>query len=160
MKKRSSAKSRAERPSRVPPKRARTADAGTIPQRPTASRSFPPARVRDAGLTGGETSARRDGVTADDLAPETLLDEAGGGDPGDLRTIAPADSALSVVDASAAGLGDGPDEAEDAQASPIARAELERLRRRIARAGASPNDFEPAERSAGTPGRARNAPRH
>lgn len=124
------------------------------PTRAGSRRSFPRSRVREAGLTGGET-VDRGRVTADDLAPETLLDDRGGMDPGTVRSAPPADATLRVVDASAAGLGDGNDEAEDAQESPISRAEHERLRRRVARAGA-PGDVEPAERAAGRPGHDRN----
>lgn len=149
------------KPRRAPPKRAGSReDLEAVSLRPELERSFPPSRVREAGFTGGETPERRDGVTADDLSPSTLIDEAGGGDPGDLRANQASDTALSLVDASAVGLGGGTDEAEDARESPISRAEHRRLQRRVARAGTDPNDVEPAERGAGAPGRERNARSH
>lgn len=114
---------------------------------------YPPRRVRDAGLTGGETP-QRDRVTADDAAPETLLDDEGGENPAEQRAHRAADTDLSVVDASAIGAGGGRDEAEDAQADPLSPAELRRVRRRIARSGASL--AEPNESRAGSPGRRRN----
>jgi hypothetical protein len=114
---------------------------------------YPPARVREAGLTAGETP-HPERNTADDAAPDTLLDDAGGQDPADPRGPRAADTALSVVDGSAIGAGGGRDEAEDAQATPIAPGELRRVRRRIARSGASL--LEPNESRAGSPGRRRN----
>jgi len=93
---------------------------------------FPARRVREAGLTGGETT-RRGQVTADDAAPATLIDEAGGGDPADVRGPQAADSTLSVVGPEAIGAGDGLDEAEQAQADPIKPDELERIRERVGR---------------------------
>ena len=48
--------------------------------------------------------------TADDLEPETLLDETGGGTP--LTTANADDSSLSIVDESEIGGGQGLDEAE------------------------------------------------
>lgn len=114
---------------------------------------YPAARVREAGLTAGET-AHPERNTADDAAPDTLLDDEGGQSPADQRGPRVADAALSVVDASAIGAGGGRDEAEDAQAEPIAADELRRLRRRIARSGASL--MEPNESRAGSPGRQRN----
>ncbi|MDB6060822.1 MAG: hypothetical protein JWM78_925 [Verrucomicrobiaceae bacterium] len=59
-------------------------------------------RVREAGFTGGETTHD---ITADDLSPETLLDE-------DYQLANPADKKLRVVDADEIGGGNGKDEAE------------------------------------------------
>lgn len=119
---------------------------------------FPPRRVREAGLTGGETP-ERDRVTADDAAPETLLDDEGGQNPADPRGPRAADAALSIVDESAIGAGGGRDEAEDAAVDPISPEEHARLTQRVARAGNSINDLELNEARAGNPGRERNARR-
>ena len=123
------------------------------PGRRARAAPYPPARVREAGLTAGET-AHPERNTADDAAPDTLLDDAGGRDPADTRGPRAADTALSVVDASAIGAGGGRDEAEDARVDPISPAEHRRLRQRIARSGASL--LEPHESRAGSPGRSRN----
>ena len=114
---------------------------------------YPPSRVREAGLTAAETP-HPERNTADDLAPDTLLDDEGGMNPADPRGPRAADTALSVVDPSAIGAGGGRDEAEDAQVDPISPAEHRRLKQRIARSGASL--LEPNESRAGSPGRRRN----
>jgi len=114
---------------------------------------YPARRVREAGLTGGETP-QRGRVTADDATPETLLDDAGTQNPADVRGPRPADSMLSVVDASAIGAGGGRDEAEDAQVDPISKEEHRRLTERVARSGTTL--MEPNEGRAGSPGRRRN----
>lgn len=78
--------------------------------RPAASEreEFPRKRVREAGQTGG---ARPDGdVTADDLAPETLLDEDRSRTPSARAARQASDTALSVVDESAIGSGRTEDE--------------------------------------------------
>jgi hypothetical protein len=116
---------------------------------------FPPRRVREAGLTGGETP-QRDRITADDASPETLLDDEGGMDPAEQTGPRPADTSLSVVDAAAIGAGGGRDEAEDAQVDPISPDELRRLRARVARSGGDVTNMEPYEMRAGSPGRRRN----
>lgn len=116
-------------------------------------RGYPGARVREAGMTAGET-AHPERNTADDAAPDTLLDDEGGTNPADQRGPRAADTALSVVDASAIGAGGGRDEAEDAQVHPISPEEHRRIRQRVARSGASL--LEPNESRAGNPGRSRN----
>ena len=72
---------------------------------------IPAARVREAGMTGGETG--RGDVTADDAAPETLIDEDGADAPvlrqPDARA---ADTALHRVPPELIGGGTGKDEAE------------------------------------------------
>lgn len=114
---------------------------------------YPPSRVREAGLTAAETP-HPERNTADDLSPETLLDDSGGMNPADEHEPRPADTALSVVDSGAIGAGGGRDEAEDARVNPISPEEHRRLKRRIARSGASL--LEPHESRAGSPGRRRN----
>jgi hypothetical protein len=116
---------------------------------------FPRQRVREAGKTAGETT-RPQRNTADDAAPDTLLDDEGGQTPADQRGPMPADTALSVVDQSAIGAGGGSDEAEDARRHPISRAELARIKRRVARSGGAVANVEPYESRAGNPGRERN----
>jgi hypothetical protein len=119
---------------------------------------FPPRRVREAGTTAGETT-HPGRNTADDLAPDTLLDDAGGQDPADQRGPLAADSTLSVVEPSAIGAGDGLDEAEQARREPITREEHARLRRRVGRSGGDVAQLDPNERRAGSPGRRRNRSR-
>ncbi|GAC1032880.1 hypothetical protein thsps21_37090 [Pseudomonas sp. No.21] len=85
-------------------------------------REFPDRRVREAGMSGGETLGRslhEDGVSADDLSPETLIDENEtrvGRDPGG---VVPADKDLSVVGRDEIAAGDGLDEAEEARTRPL-----------------------------------------
>lgn len=116
-----------------------------------------PRRVREVGLTGGETP-ERDRVTADDAAPQTLIDEGGGTDPAEPLPRA-ADAEMTIVDASAAGLGGGTDEAEDAIDDPVSPQELRRIRARVARSGGALTNVEPNESSAGSPGRERAPPK-
>lgn len=83
--------------------------------------SFPPERVREAGMTGGEAlgpDVHEDGITQDDLSPETLFDE-GGESPRERGHGLPADKDLSVVEADAVGIGYGLDEAEMGRAMPL-----------------------------------------
>lgn len=71
-------------------------------------------RARNAGMSGGEiehTAATDPLVTADDLSPETLLDE----DAVDNDGLVVADKDLSIVDEFEIGGGSGLDEAELAQ---------------------------------------------
>jgi hypothetical protein len=83
--------------------------------------SYPPERVREAGMTGGEAlgqDVHEDGITQDDLSPETLLDE-GGETAAERGRGLPADKDLSVVDDDAVGIGYGLDEAEMGRAVPL-----------------------------------------
>lgn len=81
---------------------------------------FPPSRVREAGLTGGPL---RQDVTADDLSPETLLDDRLSRTPSAHDDREALDTLLSDVPESAIGAGEGLDEAEDAEADRMAPAE-------------------------------------
>jgi len=108
-----------------------------------ARAEFPPARTRKAGLTGGETP-ERDEVTADDLTPETLLDDdpshtpdAGGRDPND--------AVLRALDAGRSGVSVGADEAELAEQRPVGHKEAERLRHLAERHARDLNAVEPYE---------------
>lgn len=78
---------------------------------------FPPARVREAGMSGGEMPDETvDGkVTADDLAPETLLDEDRSHSPAARAGRDSADTVLSDAGEDDIGAGRGKDEAELAQ---------------------------------------------
>jgi hypothetical protein len=120
-----------------------------------SAQRFSARRVREAGLTAGETP-RPDTNTADDLAPDTLLDDEGGQEPAEQHGPEPADTALTVTGDIGLGLGGGPDEAEAARADPISRAEHRRLQQRIARSGGGVATLEPHESRAGSPGRRRN----
>lgn len=94
-------------------------------ERPAAdlAREFPPRRVAESGMTGGEAlsdSLHEDNVTYDDLSPDTLLDETGARDrhePG--GNGGPADKTLRRVEASEIGGGTGLDEAELARSAPL-----------------------------------------
>ncbi|MDH4557469.1 phosphotransferase system, HPr-related protein [Pseudomonas sp. BN417] len=85
-------------------------------QRPAGEveKEFPPERVAESGMTGGETltdSEHEDNVTLDDLSPDTLYDLTG--------TSAPADADLRRVDESEIGGGIGLDEAELGRSAPL-----------------------------------------
>lgn len=83
---------------------------------------FPPKRVREAGMTGGEAlgpDIHEDGITQDDLSPETLYDESGARSPNERGHGRAADESLSVVQGSEIGGGYGLDEAELAQVLPL-----------------------------------------
>ena len=85
-------------------------------------REFPREREAQAGMTGGETladSAHEDGVSLDDLSPDTLIDETGARSPDEPGANRPADKDLSVVDESQIGGGIGLDEAELARSAPL-----------------------------------------
>ena len=112
-------------------------------------------RVREAGRTAGETDhpARN---TADDLAPDTLLDQEGGQEPAEQHGPQSTDTLMRVVDESGIGAGAGRDEAEEAQVNPISADEHRRLQQRVARSGGDVTALEPNESRAGSPGRRRN----
>ncbi|AVD89810.1 phosphotransferase system, HPr-related protein [Pseudomonas sp. SWI44] len=84
---------------------------------------FPPRRVAESGMTGGEAlsdSLHEDNVTLDDLSPDTLLDETGARDPHEPGTgDGPADKTLRQVQAHEIGGGIGLDEAELARSAPL-----------------------------------------
>jgi len=82
-----------------------------------AEQDFPPRRVRAAGMTGGEAQPLGQEITADDMSPETLLDEEGAEPPSAHadEDDKPADKRLRVVPGSEIGGGRGKDEAELAQ---------------------------------------------
>ena len=81
-----------------------------------------PDRVAESGMTGGETltdSLHEDGVTLDDMSPDTLLDETGARDPHEPGEGGPADQELRYVDEDEIGGGFGLDEAELARSAPL-----------------------------------------
>lgn len=84
---------------------------------------YPPRRVAESGMTGGEAlsdSLHEDNVTLDDLSPDTLLDETGARDPDEPGMAGgPADQALRHVEAHEIGGGIGLDEAELARSAPL-----------------------------------------
>ena len=88
-------------------------------QRPAGEveKEFPPERVAESGMTGGETltgSEHEDNVTFDDLSPDTLYDLTGTSTP-----ETPADADLRRVDESEIGGGIGLDEAELGRSAPL-----------------------------------------
>lgn len=85
-------------------------------------REFPARRRREMGLTGGETlhdNEVEDGVSLDDLAPETLIDEAGTESPLDPPGSTPLDRELHIRGESEIGGGTGLDEAEEGRVRPL-----------------------------------------
>ncbi|MFV3331270.1 phosphotransferase system, HPr-related protein [Pseudomonas sp. NY15437] len=85
-------------------------------------REFPAQRRREMGLSGGETlgdSAVEDGVSMDDLAPETLIDEEGTESPLDPADSTPVDQELHIRRESEIGGGIGLDEAEEGRVHPL-----------------------------------------
>lgn len=79
-------------------------------------------RLREAGQSGGETLGEgeyEDGVSMDDLSPETLLDESGARSPREPGERGPLDQDLSIVDGDQIGAGGGLDEAELARRDPL-----------------------------------------
>lgn len=79
-------------------------------------------RVREAGLSGGETLGEgeyEDGVSMDDLSPETLIDESGARSEREPGERGPLDQDLSIVNADEIGAGSGLDEAELARRDPL-----------------------------------------
>lgn len=90
---------------------ARDGRAGDLRSAAEIDREYPLRRERDAGLTAGELPGRN--LTADDLAPETLLDEDGARDEfGDDSEQLPADQSLRTVGSEEIGGGTGLDEEE------------------------------------------------
>jgi len=94
-------------------------------ERPAAevAAEYPPRRVAESGMTGGEAlsdSLHEDNVTLDDLSPDTLLDETGARDPDEPGMAGgPADKTLRDVEAHEIGGGIGLDEAELARSAPL-----------------------------------------
>lgn len=119
---------------------------------------FPGRRVREAGMTGGETP---DGEsTADDLTPETLLDSEPSRTPHATEARRPADQSMRVQDAARIGAGGGLDEAEMAQREPVGEQTAKAAQERSRRHAADPNSVEPhaaAERRAAAEQAGRNS---
>lgn len=79
---------------------------------------FPPERVREAGLTAGSVADHQ--PTADDLSPETLIDESGARSPREPGTDeGPIDKEMHLVGENSIGGGNGMDEAELGRARPL-----------------------------------------
>ncbi|MFV3382169.1 MULTISPECIES: phosphotransferase system, HPr-related protein [Pseudomonas] len=85
--------------------------------------AFPPGRVAESGMTGGEAlsdSLHEDNVTFDDLSPDTLYDQTGARDPHEPGGVGgPADKTLRRVQEHEIGGGVGLDEAELARSNPL-----------------------------------------
>ncbi|WP_449433029.1 phosphotransferase system, HPr-related protein [Pseudomonas putida] len=83
---------------------------------------FPPRRVAESGMSGGEAlsdSLHEDNVTLDDLSPDTLYDQTGARDAHERGSGGPADQTLRRVDEREIGGGIGLDEAELARSAPL-----------------------------------------
>lgn len=83
---------------------------------------YPDERVREAGQSGGETlkeGQHEDGVSLDDLSPETLIDDTGARSPQERGDDEPADRDLTIVGEEEIGGGSGLDEAELARKRPL-----------------------------------------
>ena len=92
------------------------------PTPPDVLDQLTPEREREAGMTGGESlgpDVHEDGITQDDLSPETLFDESGARSPRERGQGPPADQDLSIVDEADIGEGGGLDEAELARIMPL-----------------------------------------
>ncbi|MGE7989509.1 phosphotransferase system, HPr-related protein [Pseudomonas sp. NPDC089554] len=86
------------------------------------AQEFPPARVAEGGMSGGEAlsdSLNEDNVTLDDLSPDTLYDQTGARDRHEPGGEGPVDQDLREVDADEIGGGIGLDEAELARSAPL-----------------------------------------
>lgn len=86
------------------------------------AQEFPPRRVAQSGMSGGEAlsdSLHEDNVTLDDLSPDTLYDQTGARDPHEPGGQGPADKHLRHVDGDEIGGGIGLDEAELARSAPL-----------------------------------------
>lgn len=93
-------------------------------ERPQADvdHEYPEQRLREAGQSGGETlgvGEHEDGVSMDDLSPETLIDESGARSAREPGEDGPLDQDLSIVDGDQIGAGGGLDEAELARRDPL-----------------------------------------
>ncbi|MDD2089883.1 phosphotransferase system, HPr-related protein [Pseudomonas guariconensis] len=86
------------------------------------AQEYPPERVAESGMTGGEAlsdSLHEDNVTLDDLSPDTLYDQTGARDPHEPGAGDPADKTLRRVQEHEIGGGIGLDEAELARSAPL-----------------------------------------
>ncbi|MCO7593904.1 MULTISPECIES: phosphotransferase system, HPr-related protein [Pseudomonas] len=87
------------------------------------AQDYPPRRVAESGMSGGEVlsdSLHEDNVTLDDLSPDTLHDQSGARDPREPGgSGGPADKTLRRVEEHEIGGGIGLDEAELARSAPL-----------------------------------------
>lgn len=105
------------------------------------SQAFPSARVAGLGRSGGETPDGR--VTADDLSPETLLDDDASRSPAVRARRAPQDAQLTRS-TSTAGMGSGLDEVEWAERRPVGCDQAKKLQQRSERHANDARQIEPA----------------
>jgi hypothetical protein len=100
---------------------------GDLEPRSKVAAAFPPVRVREAGRTGGEVldDSVDETITADDFAPENLLNDDPAEDPMRDGFFVPADQNLTIVNGRDAGLGEGLDEAEWADVDPVGKSGTE-----------------------------------
>lgn len=100
----------------------RSGQVGDLKSPEQIAREEPDKRVREAGQSGGETlgiGENEDGVSMDDLSPETLIDETGARSPNEPGGTVAADWDLSIVDEADIGEGYGLDEEELAHVKPL-----------------------------------------
>lgn len=93
-------------------------------ERPVAEQEqeFPPERVAQSGMSGGEAlteGIHEDHVSMDDMTPETLIDETGARGPDEPGGSGPADQSLREVGGAEIGGGIGLDEAELGRSAPL-----------------------------------------
>lgn len=93
--------------------------AGDLRPAEEVARELPPSRERQAGRSGGEIAGGD--LTADDVSPETLLDESPSHNPDSLAERDPADKVLRRAEEDEIGEGRGLDEAELAYKDPVGR---------------------------------------
>lgn len=113
-----------------------------LPVGASARERYPRERALEAGQTGGEL-AHTD-ISADDASPETLLDDDPSHTPSAHEQRTAADQILNTTSARMAGVGDGADEAEEAQTDPVGADAARRLKARSQRHARDARFFEPA----------------
>lgn len=105
-----------------------------------------PAARRHARAQRGGAAAVPGETTADDLEPETLLDDDGIAIPSEALSKAASDTVLNISGSDAPlGFGSGLDEAELAGIDPVGRDVARALRDKVAAHARDPNAVEPAE---------------
>lgn len=131
------------RGTRVPTPRTLAFDEDAEPPVGASARErYPRERTLEAGQTGGELT--HTDISADDASPQTLLDDDPSHTPSANEQRTAADQVLNTAGARVAGVGDGADEAEQAQTDPVGADTARRLKARSRRHARDARFFEPA----------------